>query len=553
MLKQSSRFASFDYSRLTGCGVFIALLWSVMLTVSSAKADAPGPETSPARIPVPDAGAQAKSEKLIRDIFGQYLQTPGANRSAVADKMLEQGLATHDDPSARFVLLKRATELASASGDVATAMRASGETAKFYAVEIDDLRLEALRKCSIVPNSAGAVIAATLTHADEVARNGRDDVAARYLSIAEAAARGMKDATVVARVQARAVEIRSLKQEFVRAKIARDKLAKDPTDAEANATLGRFDCFVKDDWQTGLPLLAKAASPALRAAARSDLSSSNSAENAATIGDAWWDLSEKESAMSQTAMRRRAAKWYSEALAESQFTGLTRARAEKRLAAVKEANSSTIANSKGRDVLLMIANPKEEPVFQAVSDGGKFRVVHKPEGSAALAEQNVFANVNVIVWGPNRLRDTPVSALTENMQAALQRSVRDGADLIIFEQYAASNMKLIETLFGVKASGGGGVGVTGFLPAMADKLQGSGCTETSLKDVHFYNKYSRLPKDAAILLRGENDTPTAVVVPFEKGRVILIGTTFDRDDEQLNEAVMDFIYNYKVSRPAVTK
>jgi len=40
-----------------------------------------------------------------------------------------------------------------------------------------------------------------------------------------------------------------------------------------------------------------------------------------------------------------------------------------------------------------------------------------------------------------------------------------------------------------------------------------------------------------------------VVVPFGKGRLILVGTTRDKLEEKVNQAILQVIYRYKAPKP----
>ncbi len=107
----------------------------MVLVASGTLHAAPGP------LPVPDSDAIGKKEKLVRDVFGNYSVVPLPERHAIAVKMVEQALATTDDPVARYALLKDAGDLAASAGDAATAMRAANLLADQYAINGGELKL----------------------------------------------------------------------------------------------------------------------------------------------------------------------------------------------------------------------------------------------------------------------------------------------------------------------------------------------------------------------------------------------------------------------------
>ncbi len=88
----------------------------------------------------------------------------------------------------------------------------------------------------------------------------------------------------------------------------------DPDDGDAAAAFGRFLCFIKGDWETGLPLLAKGGNSSLQAIAALDLKGAQDHLNQIAIGDAWWELSEKARVgIYRQAAQDRAIHWYQQA------------------------------------------------------------------------------------------------------------------------------------------------------------------------------------------------------------------------------------------------
>jgi hypothetical protein len=77
------------------------------------------------------------------------------------------------------------------------------------------------------------------------------------------------------------------------------------------------------------------------------------------------------------------------------------------------------------------------------------------------------------------------------------------------------------------------------------KLAADSVTDDMLKKTHFYNNYHKLPEGATVLVRDTKDRDVVVIMPFGKGRLILIGTTWDGTDKESNDEVLNFIYHWK--------
>ncbi len=112
-----------------------------------------------------------------------------------------------------------------------------------------------------------------------------------------------------------------------------------PNDPAANAVAGRYLCLAQGDWEHGLPMLVKGSEAIMKSLAMKDLTATESvaggkdSREALTAGDAWWDASERETAVwSKTAMQKRAEFWYEQALPDA--SGLAKVRIEKRIQSI---------------------------------------------------------------------------------------------------------------------------------------------------------------------------------------------------------------------------
>jgi hypothetical protein len=125
-------------------------------------------------------------------------------------------------------------------------------------------------------------------------------------------------------------------------------LEKNPTDPQANLVVGKHLCFVKGDWEQGVPMLALCGDAGLKAAAEKDIAADKDAKAKLPAADAWWDLAEKEEGLVRQQMQQRAVAWYRQA--QSLATGLPAVKIEKRIHEAEQAMASaTGAAAAGRD------------------------------------------------------------------------------------------------------------------------------------------------------------------------------------------------------------
>jgi len=289
---------------------------------------APPPE-APRKQPVPDAAAQKEAEKSIREIYkAEFAKKAPADVAILAQKLYQQGRQEQNDAKARFVLLSEARDLAAQAGDLETCLAATDELGRGFEVDGVALKSSALNKMAANvrrPEVAAPLADAFCRLAEEAVGAENYDAAATAATKAEALARGAQDGVLAARAQDLRKEIAFVKEEYQKVKGAIEK----PGTGDQEA-VGKFFCFVKGEWDRGLPILAAAAKPPLNQLAQKDVARPADAAGQVEVADGWWDLAEKErQPIRKQRLLERTKQWYELAFAGA--TGLVRAKVEKRL------------------------------------------------------------------------------------------------------------------------------------------------------------------------------------------------------------------------------
>jgi len=299
---------------------------------------APSPPAAPAlprKSAVPAAAAQKDAEKQIRETFKtDYAKRAPADVQALGRKLLQQGTETRDDLVIRFVLYREARDLALQAGDIETAFDAIDALGRAYEFDTLPAKSAALAKAATAargPEGAAALARGYISFAEEAVRAGQYEAAAAVTAKMEAAGRASADVTVATRAEALSREVNFIQKEANSVKSHRKTLGEKPNDPGANLAVGRFLCLVAGDWEQGAPMLAKGSDAALKALAEKEVARPVQGADQAALGDAWWDLSEKErNAEFKKRMRARSFSWYERAL-QGGVTGLVKARVENRL------------------------------------------------------------------------------------------------------------------------------------------------------------------------------------------------------------------------------
>ena len=295
--------------------------------------------TSSARshLAVPDSSAQQKALQEVKSVLkGEYSRAVDTKGQAALGRMLARLVAEGGDGSAvRYVMASQALELAVKSGEVNLAVDSQEELILWYDIDAWDLRSKTLTQLTQNVRTVAA--------RDRLARRTFELVELalaedRYPLAVELAGRGAKLAAEsgdsALRDQGRGAIQRAqrMQQEAAEVDAAIDRLMQQPNDPEGNLTIGKFRCFEKEDWRTGLSFLANGSDDILKELAREELQEPTSSADQVRLADNWWELAqagERDSDSTAKPMQMRAIYWYRRALPN--LTGFTLVKAQQRV------------------------------------------------------------------------------------------------------------------------------------------------------------------------------------------------------------------------------
>jgi hypothetical protein len=318
------------------------------------KAPAPAVATGaqPAKLAVPSPAAQAAVRKLMKEVFAAQLadRTVPARRKLTA-ALFAQVEKSGDAPTDRFVLLAAAIDSAVGSADLPAAFKAADEMAETFDVDPVAIKVDAALKLgprSNVPDMAGENIAAVTEMADQLGQADEFVTAIKVCAALQPAA-GSNPA-LRTQLQQRIRDLGAARDAADRFQRDRARLAAHPDDPAANLAVGRYLCFVKNDWHAGLPMLAKSSDALLSAPAVLERSDLHSAEETTRLGDLWWNAAEKQSdRVSKIAVTRHAADIYTRVVDE--VAGLRQMQIQQR---IEEAEKIAARTADGIDLLKLV-------------------------------------------------------------------------------------------------------------------------------------------------------------------------------------------------------
>jgi len=323
----------------------------------AAAADSAAPLV-PQKLPVPEAGAQAQAEKLVRQVHQPDKLKTGSDKAALAKKLILQSAESTADPAARYVLLQTARELSVQTDDGLTAWDAIEQLSDAYQVDGFALKRELLAALAKKARSQAAhkgIAQQALAAVDQALAQDQFDVAREFAKLAFKEAGSARDKEAVQAVRAKEKEIEDSAGAFAKVEQAAATLKERPGDAEASLSLGKYLCLVRGDWHKGLPLLAAGSDEELKELAGRELKRPSTPEEQAALADAWYERMAKAAPAEKKQLELHAADWYLEAV--PRLTGLARGKLEKRLEGIRALNEKgarRIFNPADGSVLVLV-------------------------------------------------------------------------------------------------------------------------------------------------------------------------------------------------------
>jgi hypothetical protein len=340
-------------------------------------ADVTPPLVKKLAAPSPDEQA-----KIGKDLDSIYKVTHSLDKDTA---LVEEILKTANEPGTtlaeRYMLLLKAAALSAELGDLDAAFHAIDTidgAYEFDALAAKQKLLDESVKTTTGTNPLIALVAAAQTVTDQAIAADQFDAALATMAIAKKAiAKRPADAHLHRAANERLTHLKrviaALQATYGGVADAKQTLAKKPDDAAANLTVGRWNCLLKNDWQHGLPLLAKSGDERLQPLAKAELAGNLDVKSQLQIADGWWDAAAKETDLAHDNARLHAAEIYQNVLPNLE-SPLKKIAIEQRLvdvATIKSGGSSSGAapvagGQLPRDQwvdLLQLANPAVDAVY----------------------------------------------------------------------------------------------------------------------------------------------------------------------------------------------
>jgi hypothetical protein len=287
------------------------------------------------RQPVPGPEAQRKAGEEIDEILKRdYKQAVGViNKVDLAHTIAQLASETHDDPAKHYVLDDRALTMAIGFCDIDLAANVVRDLMASFQLDPWELRLSALNKLARTSNSPfhrARIARGALPLIDDALAEGRSNLAQELGELSLRMATASNDNSLRDQAREALERVKQNQRRLVAYEVAESTLAANPDDPEANLTVGKFKCFVKQDWQGGMPYIAKSSDEPLRVLAERESKPPSAAADQLSLADTWWKLAadrdDPKNELDAKAIRSRAAYWYRQAMPGLSGINLEKAR-----------------------------------------------------------------------------------------------------------------------------------------------------------------------------------------------------------------------------------
>jgi len=393
---------------------------------------------SRAKVPEPSL-IQAAELRIRQEFKEEYALTSPLEKAGFANLLLGMASEKSDDPGTRYVLLREAMNAASQAGDLATTLWAIDRMANVFEMDVRPLREKVLSEAERVaakPEDFWRLAQGRLIMAEEAVAVAQTDVAEKSAKEAAAHAGRAKSLFLAARASALLKEVSGQKARYDQVRKALETLEITPGDPGANLIAGQHGCFVRDDWEIGLRMLAKGSDAAMKALADRDLANPTEAAEQILVGDGWWTLAETKGGTAKDPLRKRAEFWYRKAAGA--VPDQLRKRIDERLQELED----ELAAASSVDLLRLI-EPKRDTVL------GEWEF----EGKSLVCRQEIIAARLQIPYLPPEEYDVAIVAQRTSGCEAINLGLSQGTVKfnMVIDGYArtgyASGLALIDGKF----------------------------------------------------------------------------------------------------------
>lgn len=351
------------------------------------------PESNIERKPAPAEAAVANAVEQIREVYkDDYTRATTPPALVALAAVLRKQATEETDAASQYALLQEAALAAATGGNVTLALSIVDETDSRFDGDYWEDRAKLVSTAFKAARSRPEKIAVAQSAYDVAQRAANEDqfdTAVKLYDSASAEARRAGDTELAKSINIRSRQVKQIREEFKMAAAAEAKVDSGAAQPEDYLRLGKFLTYLRDDWKSGLPHLAKGSDAELAAIAAADLKNPSAAKEQVVVGDQWKAYADKlKEDTEKTPALRRAYYWFSQAA--PQLSGLSRARVQRTMNEIATATGGVAVAGTGERLAFLDVKPGQVHEFKghsrdiralAVSTSGRYLASSGYDGS----------------------------------------------------------------------------------------------------------------------------------------------------------------------------
>jgi hypothetical protein len=259
--------------------------------------------------PVPSKG---EIREAADDVEEQYdVKLRSIRRSTDLENLgkLQTALLTETDPAKRYVMLDAAITFASEAGDVTRTFDTIDLLTNEFEVDDAEITQEALETLSKVRRPAPDYYLLAIKGYEagqQLCDDHQYEPALEFIDLAFKLARQVEETALHLQLQQFEQRWKGWSEAYDQVEKSHETVQKTDQDQQANLAWGRFLCFHKGDWKTGLPYLAKGQDRALAALAQRDLKQPKEFAEILALTEEWSRYAATQSKLEAAAIQKHA-------------------------------------------------------------------------------------------------------------------------------------------------------------------------------------------------------------------------------------------------------
>ncbi len=309
-------------ARVAAALVFVVLAAGGILYARRAMTRTPTASDAPVvRIPMPDAAQVVRFESEIRDKLKPQLADARPDVKAQIAEQLIRDSATAFDPARELASLRVANSLAKEDEDYEIAMTACDKISERFQLDIFPVKTELLKAGlpARTISGAGSLARAAIATGFDALGEDQFGYATPLADLAKSAATNSGNLHLVKQADFLTETVARCGVAFAQVSKSKDVLRQKPGDPAANLAMGQYLCFVKNDWENGLPMLAHGNDEQLKPVLEIEINKKPvRAPDYIAAGDLWWNLAAMTPGQFKDAFQRRARYWYRKGISRAQ-------------------------------------------------------------------------------------------------------------------------------------------------------------------------------------------------------------------------------------------